>query len=139
MVIARCLSYIREVDFKGLDLERNQHVFLMRVVENPGINQEDLSQLLRIDKTTVAKALKKLEGKGYIKRVKSKKDLRSFNIWPTKKTQDIYPILLESILRTSEQGVADFTDEEMKQLLYLLEKYRKQIVIQWEIAKKRVS
>jgi DNA-binding MarR family transcriptional regulator len=139
VAIARCLSYIREVDFKSLNLKRNQHIFLVRVMENPGVNQEDLSQSLRIDKTTTAKALKKLEEKGYIKRVKSKDDRRSFCLWPTKKTRDIYPQLIESIIRTAEQGVANFSDVEIKQLLNLLQKFRKEIVIQWDIAKNRVK
>ncbi len=137
VVISRCLNYIREVDFKNLDLQRNQHIFLIRIMENPGINQEDLSQLLRIDKTTTAKALKKLEEKGYVNRLKSKQDLRSLCIWPTEKTENIYPYILDSVNRTSQQGVEKFTDEEITQLHMLLQKYRKEITVQWENAKNK--
>ena len=104
-------------------------------MENPGVNQEDLSKMLRIDKTTTAKALKKLEEKGYINRLKSELDQRSLCMWPTKKTKSIYPYIQASINRTSEQGVVDFSDEEILLLYNLLTKYRKQIINQWDIAK----
>jgi DNA-binding MarR family transcriptional regulator len=51
---------------KSINLEKGQYQFLVRIKENPGINQQDLSSILLVDKTTTAKAVNKLVGKGYI-------------------------------------------------------------------------
>ena len=67
--ICRCLDTIREGQFLKYGLTRGQHSFLTRIHENPGINQESLSSLLKVDRSTTAKALKKLTEKGYIKKV----------------------------------------------------------------------
>ena len=67
--ICRCLDAIREGQFVKFGLTRGQHSFLTRIAENPGINQENLSYILKVDRSTTAKALKKLIDKGYIKKV----------------------------------------------------------------------
>ena len=67
--ICRCLDTIREGQFLKYGLTRGQHSFLTRIHENPGINQENLSFLLKVDRSTTAKALKKLTEKGYIKKI----------------------------------------------------------------------
>ena len=61
--ICRCLDTIREGQFLKYGLTRGQHSFLTRIHENPGINQESLSSLLKVDRSTTAKALKKADRK----------------------------------------------------------------------------
>jgi len=51
---------------KSYGIGSGQYVFLVKIHENPGISQKELSKLVKIDKATTAKALKKLEQKGYI-------------------------------------------------------------------------
>ncbi|MDO7203460.1 MarR family transcriptional regulator [Paraclostridium bifermentans] len=64
--IARCLQTISDVEFREIGLEKGQYLFLVRICENPGINQEVLSNLLNVDRTTTAKAIKKLVEKDYV-------------------------------------------------------------------------
>ena len=42
-------------------LVSGQHIFLINIARHEGINQKDLTNLVKIDKATTAKALKKLE------------------------------------------------------------------------------
>ena len=46
-----------------------QQFFLLRIYEKPGISPYELASMGMYDKGTCARALKKLEGEGYIERV----------------------------------------------------------------------
>ena len=59
-MLARSIQSISDVKFKEFNLQRGQFIFLTRVCENPGFNQIDLSNLLKVDKTTTTKAIQKL-------------------------------------------------------------------------------
>ena len=81
--ITRCLDTMREGQFQKYGLTRGQHSFLTRIHENPGINQENLSFLLKVDRSTTAKALKKLIEKGYVQKVHPQNNKRSWILFIT--------------------------------------------------------
>ncbi len=81
--ITRCLDTIREGQFQKYGLTRGQHSFLTRIHENPGINQENLSFLLKVDRSTTAKALKKLIEKGYVQKVHPQNNKRDWILFVT--------------------------------------------------------
>jgi DNA-binding MarR family transcriptional regulator len=131
VTISRCISFIRQEEFKKYELTRGQHAFLTRIMENPGISQEELSYLLRMDKTTTAKALKKLEEKEYVTRVKSSVDKRSWNIYPNEKLIAIYPYIVDRIQNTSLIGLEGFTEDELKVVDRFIERIRINIDKEW--------
>jgi len=49
---------------------KGQFMFLIKLFERDGLNQDELVDGLNIDKGTTARALRKLEQEGYIKRQK---------------------------------------------------------------------
>lgn len=59
--LARTIHYLHDLHFKELALQRGQFIFLTRICENTGINQNDLSLLLKVDKSTTAKAVQKID------------------------------------------------------------------------------
>ena len=120
MTIARGMTYIREKQFVKFGLEKGQHAFLTRVHENPGINQEKLSLMLKIDKTTASKTLKKLEQKGFVERRKSSQDSRNWEVYETEKLAGIYDEFEQLILDSSTQALSDLTDKDIEHLLSLL-------------------
>lgn len=65
-MIARALDSISNIEFKDLDLTRGQYLYLVRIYENPGIIQEKLAEMIKVDRTTAARAIKKLEMQGFI-------------------------------------------------------------------------
>lgn len=135
MTISRCISYIRNIQFKKYNIGRGQHAFLTRIYENPGINQEELSYLLKIDKTTVAKSLKRLEDNDFIRKVKSREDNRQWLLYPTDKLLSIYGILENMITSTCIDALAGLNEEECSKLLTLLSKVEINVNEDWEKAK----
>ena len=67
-MIARALDSISNIEFKEYDLTKGQYLYLVRIYENPGIIQEKLSDMIKVDRTTVSRALKKLEVNGFIEK-----------------------------------------------------------------------
>ncbi|HBV68267.1 MAG TPA: MarR family transcriptional regulator [Clostridiales bacterium] len=131
MTISRCISYIRNAQFKKYDIGRGQHAFLTRIYENPGINQEELSYMLKMDKTTVAKALKKLEENNFILRVRSEEDNRKWLLYPTDKLLSIYDELENLILSTCQNAVKGFSSDEAESLLSALRKVGQNVNEDW--------
>ena len=131
----RCLVYIRGLQFKKYEINRGQHPFLTRIVDNPGISQEELSNLLKIDKTTTAKALKKLQVNRFITRERSDEDRRKWELYPTDKLLEVFPYIEKTIEDTALKGLKSFTDEEVEILLNLVEKLADNINDEWEKVK----
>ena len=64
---------------KGMEkynIGQGQFMFLMELYTQDGKNQEDLSKILKIDKGTTARAIKRLEEEGYVRREKDDHDKR---------------------------------------------------------------
>src|SRR5690625_6715284 len=47
------LDSISNIEFKEYDLTKGQYLYLVRIYENPGIIQEKLSDMIKVDRTTV--------------------------------------------------------------------------------------
>jgi DNA-binding MarR family transcriptional regulator len=83
--IYRSVNSFCDYVMKSINLEKGQYQFLVRIKENPGINQKSLSSILLIDKTTTAKAVNKLVTKGYIDKKVNQLDKRNFKLYLTEK------------------------------------------------------
>ena len=69
-MIARALDSISNIEFKEYDLTKGQYLYLVRVCENPGIIQEKLAEMIKVDRTTAARAIKSLNFMALLKRKK---------------------------------------------------------------------
>lgn len=118
-MLSRSIQSISDVKFKELSLQRGQFVFLTRVCENPGSNQIDLSNLLKVDKTTTTKAIQKLIDEGYVTKERDHTDKRMWRIFPNSKAQRIYPIIIDEENRNIKECFRNFTEKE-KELVYKL-------------------
>ena len=79
-MIARALDSISNIEFKEVDLTRGQYLYLVRICENPGIIQEKLAEMIKVDRTTTARAIKKLESNGMIERLEDKENKKIKNL-----------------------------------------------------------
>ncbi|MBG9989058.1 winged helix-turn-helix transcriptional regulator [Aerococcaceae bacterium DSM 111176] len=103
-------------------LENNLFLYLIRIVENEGLSQSDLADLLQVDKTTLSRAIKKLEKNLYI--VKETNPInKNFNqLFPTQKTLDMYEELFSFEKQVIENGLKFLNSEEKQCLNDLLKK-----------------
>lgn len=135
-MIARCFETISNVEFKEFELAKGQYLYLVRICENPGIISNKVSEMLKVDRTTTARAINKLEKSGFIEIRKDNVNKRILRIYPTEKGRMTYEFLKE------EEGYSDFislqgfSEEEKDILSKLLVRMRENIQSDWEVIKK---
>lgn len=102
--IGRWISilYRYRLNYLGKRLESynigsGQHFFLKVLSKKDGINQEELSDFLKIDKATTAKAVKKLEEEGYVVRNVDVMDKRAYRVFLTNKALNVIPVIDEAV------------------------------------------
>lgn len=97
-----------------------QHMFLLALAYNDGISQEELSERLKLDKATTAKALKKLEDEGYVARGIDAADKRAYQVFLTPLALRVIPLIKKAVEDWEQLITADLSEDEsflIKQLL----------------------
>lgn len=134
-MLSRCIHAISDTKFKKFDLQKGQFIFLTRVCENPGINHIELSNLLKVDKTTTTKAIQKLIDTGYIRKTRDDLDKRMWRLYAEKKGLEIYTLVIEEENRNIAVCFANFTAEEKESVQQLVKRMRENIENNWKILK----
>ena len=135
-VIARSLDSISNIEFKQYDLTKGQYIYLARIYENPGIIQEKVAEMIKVDRTTAALAIKKLENNGFIVRKQAPDNKKEKKLYVTKKGEETYPILSREENYSNEVALSGLSDSQKKQVFELLEVVEKNISENWEYVKK---
>ncbi|MCY7760054.1 MarR family transcriptional regulator [Bacillus spizizenii] len=135
-MIARALDSISNIEFKDLDLTRGQYLYLVRIYENPGIIQEKLAEMIKVDRTTAARAIKKLEIQGFIQKQPDEQNKKIKKLFPTEKGKKVYPLLRREGEHSMEVALSGFTLEEKETIFKLVHRVRKNIERDWEYVKK---
>ncbi len=124
---------------KKYGLGSGQYIFLLHLLDNEGINQERLAQMVKIDKTTAARAVAKLVEAGYISRTVSENDRRAYVLRTTKKAQGIKKELRKASDRWQKLLTRGFSEEECRQMGGLLEQAMKNAVEDERMERARYS
>lgn len=118
--------------FKEINLQKGQFTFLTRICENQGVNQIDLSNLLKVDKTTTTKAIQKLIEAGYVYKKRDDIDKRMWRLYPKEKGLAIYSFIIEEENRNIEVCLNNFSIEEKELVSKLVKKMRDNIENDWK-------
>ncbi|MFF2288038.1 MarR family winged helix-turn-helix transcriptional regulator [Peribacillus butanolivorans] len=135
-MIARALDSISNIEFKEFDLTKGQYLYLVRICENPGIIQEKVAEMIKVDRTTAARAIKKLEIQGFIVKKNDDNNKKIKKLYPTDKGENVYPFLKKEGEYTDKVALSGFSLEETETIFHLLQKVRKNIEVDWEFVKK---
>ena len=107
---------------KQYNINKGQYTFLNALYKKDGVRQEQLSDYLKIDKGTTAKAIKKLEDDKYIIRIVDVNDKRAYNVYLTEKALKVKPIVRKAMMAWTDILFSGFNEEEKKISLALLER-----------------
>ncbi len=135
-IIARALDSIANIEFRDIELARGQYLYLVRIAENPGIIQEELSELLKVDRSTVARSVKKLEAKGLVQQKATKDNKKNKEWFVTEKGEKLYPFILVENDYSEETSLQGFSQAEVQTLEKMLVRVRENITGDWEAVKK---
>ncbi|OLO39402.1 MarR family transcriptional regulator [Alkalihalophilus pseudofirmus] len=135
-MIARALDSISNIEFKEYDLTKGQYLYLVRICENPGIIQEKLAEMIKVDRTTTARAIKKLEMNGFIEKKEDQHNKKIKKLFPTYKGKHVYPFIKRENDYSNRVALAGFSESEAESLFHHLQRVRKNIEKDWELVKK---
>ncbi|MFF3922197.1 MarR family winged helix-turn-helix transcriptional regulator [Paenibacillus lactis] len=135
-MIARALDSISNMEFKEHDLTKGQYLYLVRVCENPGIIQEKLAEMIKVDRTTAARAIKKLQLHGFIEKKEDQHNQKIKKLFPTEKGKQVYPFIIREHDYSNRVALEGLSESEAENLLNLLRKVRKNVEKDWEFVKK---
>ncbi|MFJ3388133.1 MULTISPECIES: MarR family winged helix-turn-helix transcriptional regulator [Lysinibacillus] len=134
--IARALDSISNIEFKELDLTKGQYLYVTRICENPGIIQEKVAELLKVDRTTASRAIQKLETKGFIEKRNEMGNKKNKQLFPTEKSLKIYSLLKREEDYSNARALNGFSPKEIDSIHDLLIRIRQNIETDWEYVKK---
>ncbi|MHA3067246.1 MarR family winged helix-turn-helix transcriptional regulator [Lacticaseibacillus saniviri] len=129
--ISRALDAIANIEFKALGLTKGQYVYLARIVENPGIIQSRLAEMIRLDRTTVAHAAKKLESDGFITRRSDGTNKKNKGLFPTDKGLAAYPQIKAENDYSNTSALRGLSSLEQENLLQLLQQVSQNVTAEW--------
>ncbi|MCD1163373.1 MULTISPECIES: MarR family winged helix-turn-helix transcriptional regulator [Peribacillus] len=135
-MIARALDSISNIEFKEHDLTKGQYLYLVRICENPGIIQEKLAEMIKVDRTTAARAIKKLEINGFIEKKEDKHNKKIKKLFPTEKGKNVYPFIKRENDYSNIVALEGFSEREVVTISDLLQRVRKNVEKDWEFVKK---
>lgn len=110
---------------KGLNelgIGSGQVMFLLELYRQDGRNQEELSDVLNIDKGTTARAIKKLEEQGFLIREKNRDDKRAYKVYLTDKSKDLKNDIYAIMSNWEEVITSNLDKEESENMIILLKK-----------------
>ncbi|RLJ90729.1 MarR family winged helix-turn-helix transcriptional regulator [Planococcus citreus] len=135
-MIARALDSISNIEFKELELTKGQYLYLVRICENPGIIQEQLLDLIKVDRSTATRALQKLESNGFIEKHNDSDNKKIKKIYPTEKARQAYPFIIRENEHSNAVALDGFTEQEAVEIERYLRRIRENIEVDFETVKK---
>ncbi|QQP70114.1 MarR family transcriptional regulator [Carnobacterium sp. CS13] len=135
-VIARSLDSIANIEFKELNLTRGQYLYLVRIKENPGIIPDNLSEMIKVDRTTASRAIQKLEKSGFIEKRSDSANKKIKRLFTTKKGDELADFIIKENEYSNEVALKGLTDEEIETFSQLLSKIKLNTERDWDFVKK---
>ncbi len=97
-----------------------QFRYLLTIHDNYGLNQEELSHVLELDKTTTTRSLARLEEGGFIRREPDPGDNRAHLLHLTQRGRAVVPHVRRILKNSTKRLLEGFDDDETAVLLSLL-------------------
>ena len=112
----------REFTNRGFNVTVEQFSILAYLWYAEGANQQELSEALDRDKTTIARVIRNMEIKDLLVRVNDKDDQRVKRIYLTESGKKLQDEMVEASARVYGKALNNLGDKELKAALELLQK-----------------
>lgn len=121
-IIYKYLQIMALKSFQDMEINPSEFPFILTVIENEGICQEELSEKLRVNKSATTKVVRGLIKKGYLIRKKDSLDRRYYRVYSTEKSRRLRSKILHKVEVLSKVILGDFNEKELEELYGFLDK-----------------
>lgn len=133
--ISRALDSIANIEFKDIELNRGQYLYLVRIKENPGIIAEHLAQILCVDRTTTARSIQKLKKQNLISKVKDSTNKKIKHLYVTNQGKELVQIIERENSFSNAMVLKGLGVKEQQQLAKLLQVLEDNARQNWQFVK----
>lgn len=134
-MIARALDAISNIEFKQVQLTKGQYLYIVRIFEREGIFPDQLAELIKVDRTTAAHAIQKLEKNGFIEKKDDPHNKKIKRLYTTEKGKAIYPFIRRENDFSNEMALRGLSEAERETLLHVLQRIRENVDLDWHEVK----
>lgn len=134
--IARALDSIANIEFKDFQLSKGQYLYLIRISENPGIIPDKLAEMIKVDRTTAARAIKKLEEKGFVEKRADAENKKIRRLFVTAAGAELVPIIKLENDYSNQIALQSLSEQEIAAFSQTLKKVVANIDDEWLSVKK---
>jgi DNA-binding MarR family transcriptional regulator len=120
--VTRTIQLDSNQQFKPLHLNNNLFIYIIRVVENPGMFLAELADHLQIDRATSFRTVQNLVKMDYLSLEDDPENRKIKRVFPTQKARELYPTLHDYEQLQSDQLLKNLTEQEQQTLTALLKK-----------------
>jgi len=111
--LARVITRLAEEEFGMVQLAPSYAFLLMSINAKPGIQPNEISEIMMLQPSTVTRLVEKMEYKGYVER---KSNGKFTEIYPTQKSLDLDPKIKEAWLNLLNRYNRLIGEEKGRQL-----------------------
>jgi len=104
------------------ELDKHFSILLMIEASEEECTQQQICDLVRVDKVTMVRILDYLDRKGYIKRITNPQDRRERWVQLTPKARKEIPAIRRSVEHVNEKAFAGFKKSEREEFYRMMEK-----------------
>lgn len=122
--IVRCGIQFRGEQTIPMGLKSCHISYLSRICCYPGISQDQLAQMMFINKSNVARQVAILEEDGFITRTPATADKRVMELYPTEKTLALMPQLEKIVCQWDQIITEGICEEDVQTVTRILEKMK---------------
>jgi DNA-binding MarR family transcriptional regulator len=119
------LSYISK-SLSSKDLSFSDSVFLVNIGDKEGISQEEIANSLAIDKAAIARSVKNMENKGYLRTERSTVDKRAKELFLTDSGDELYQFMQCLHQEWIDYVMGDLDPDEIKAFIEIIDHISKQ-------------
>lgn len=134
--IARSLDSIANIEFKEMNLNRGQYLYLVRINENPGIISDRLAEMLSVDRTTTARSIQKLVKNDLIYKKNDQDNKKIKHLFLTETGCELAEVIERENTFSNRMALDGLSNEEKVELARLLKIVEKNASKNWQFVKK---
>ena len=134
--IARSLDSIANIEFKEINLNRGQYLYLVRIGENPGIISDRLAEMLSVDRTTTARSIQKLVKNNLVYKESDQDNKKIKHLFLTNEGKELSKVIERENSFSNQMALNGLTEREKSELARLLKIVEKNASNNWQFVKK---
>ncbi|EOQ98331.1 MarR family protein [Leptospira wolbachii serovar Codice str. CDC] len=119
---------MRLASANGLELFPEQWFVLVRLMKQPGCSQSDLGRDFD-DRPSMARALRNMEEKGWIKIQSNPEDGRKNQVFPTKKGSEIYQLMVSVVTEERKRMFKKLSAQDFKTFKRIIDQIYEESII----------